>query len=71
MPTHNSDTPNSDISQNSDTLFALTKMSLFGKRKIFPKKTHCFSLNNEPKRIKKIKSFQAILFCVNFGFSFR
>ena len=29
MPTHNSDTQNSDISQNSDTLFALTKMSLY------------------------------------------
>ena len=29
VPTHNSDTPNSDIYQNSDTLFALTKMSLF------------------------------------------
>ena len=24
VPTHNSDTPNTDISQNSDTLFALT-----------------------------------------------
>ena len=25
---HNSDTPNSDTNQNSDTLFALTKISL-------------------------------------------
>ena len=29
VSTHNSDTPNSDVSQNSDTLFGLTKMSLF------------------------------------------
>ena len=29
LPTHNSDPLDSELSQNSDTLFALTKMSLF------------------------------------------
>ena len=40
--THNSDTKNSDISQNSDTLFALTKMSLFCKEGISRKNTVIF-----------------------------
>ena len=38
MPTHNSDTKNNDISQYSDTLFALTKMSLFWEEEDFAKK---------------------------------
>ena len=36
--THNSDNPNSDISQNSDTLFALMNMSLFWEEEDFAKK---------------------------------
>ena len=40
VPTQNSDTQNSDIFQNSDTLFALTKMSLFWQEEDFGKKIH-------------------------------
>ena len=35
VPTQNSDTQNSDILQNSDKLFALTKMSLFWQQEDF------------------------------------
>ena len=38
VPTQNSDTQNSDIFQNTDTLFALTKMSLFWQQEDFGKK---------------------------------
>ena len=38
VPTHNSDTPNSDTSQNSDTLFVLKKMTLFWEDEDFAKK---------------------------------
>ena len=38
----NSDSPNSDISQNSDTLFAFTKMSLFCEEEDFAKKLEMF-----------------------------
>ena len=38
VPTQNSDTQNSDIFQNSDTFFALTKMSLFWQQEDFGKK---------------------------------
>ena len=40
VPTHNSDTLNCEISQNSDNLFALTKMSLFWEEEDFAKKVH-------------------------------
>ena len=42
MPTHNSDTKNNDISQYSDTLFALTKMSLFWEEENHEKNTLIF-----------------------------
>ena len=50
LPTHNSDTLDSEISQNSDTLFALTKTSLFWEEEDFAEKIHWFSINIEPKR---------------------
>ena len=40
LPTHNSDTLDSEISQNSDTLFALTKISLFWEEEDFAEKIH-------------------------------
>ena len=42
MSTQNNDIPYSDISQNSDTLFAFTKMSLFLEED-FAKKPEMFS----------------------------
>ena len=44
MPTHNSDTQNSAIFQNSDTLLALTKMSLFWQQENFGMKNIDFLL---------------------------
>ena len=35
VPTHKSDTPNSDISQNTDTIFAQTKNDTFRKYQLF------------------------------------
>ena len=50
MLTHKSDTPNIDNFQNSDTLFARTKMSLLLEREGFREKNKLFSLNIGQKR---------------------
>ena len=63
MPTHNSDTPHNDISQNSDILFDVTKMSLFWEeedidfqQKIYLKYLKCFKSEDFFSRILNKKS---------------
>ena len=52
MPTQNSDTQNSDIFQNSDTLFALTKM--FATKYLLAIETFFQSENDFSKFLTKI-----------------